>query len=72
MKVQVSVDNVSYEGKPLGYEMPTIKRRTVSLWQAIELEELADLNGNKGHVHWRISGVRCMEIVSLWRNATLL
>ena len=49
MKVKVSVDNVSYEGKPLGYEMPTIKRRTVSLWQEIELAELADLNGNKGH-----------------------
>ena len=47
MKVKVSVDNVSYKKKPS--IIPTIKRRTVTLWQEIELEELADLNGNKGH-----------------------
>lgn len=49
MKVKVSVDNVSYERKPSGEKIPVIKKRTVSFWQEIELEELADLNGNKGH-----------------------
>ena len=49
MKVKVSVDNVSYEKKPSGEKIPAIKKRTVSFWQEIELEELADLNGNKGH-----------------------
>lgn len=47
MKVKVSVDSVSYRKKPSN--IPTIKYRTVNLWQEIELGELADLNGNKGH-----------------------
>lgn len=49
MKVKVSVDSVSIMEKPPRYEIPTIRRRTTGLWQEIELEELADLNGNKGH-----------------------
>lgn len=49
MKVKVSVDSVSKMEKPPREEISTIKRRTAGLWQEIELKELADLNGNKGH-----------------------
>ncbi len=49
MKVKVSLDNVSYRKKTPGCEIPRIKKRTIEYWQEIELEELADLNGNKGH-----------------------
>lgn len=49
MKVKVSVDNEPYSVKPLGWEIPKIKERTASHWQEISLEELANLNGNKGH-----------------------
>lgn len=49
MKVKVSLDNKPYEKKPSGWEIPQIKKRTAGYWQEIELEELADLNGNKGY-----------------------
>ncbi|MBE5965288.1 MAG: hypothetical protein E7252_10300 [Lachnospira sp.] len=48
MKVHVSLDNVGYREKPLR-RMAEIKSRTASLWQEIELAELADLIGNQGH-----------------------
>lgn len=49
MKVKVSLDDVPYQEKPPRWEIPQIKKRTINCWQEIELEELADLNGNKGH-----------------------
>lgn len=49
MKVKVSVDNESFKVKPPGWKVPEIKRRTAGLWKEIELEKLADFNGNKGH-----------------------
>lgn len=49
MKVKVSVDNEPYSAKPCGWEIAKIKERTTGLWQEIDLKELADLNGNKGH-----------------------
>ncbi len=48
MKVMVSVDTVSYGEKPSRERIPIIRRRTAGFWQEIGLEELADLNGNKG------------------------
>lgn len=48
MKVKVSLDNVQYREKPSGKEIPGIKKRAAGQWQEIGLEELADLNGNKG------------------------
>lgn len=48
MRVKVSVDNQSYLEKPETL-IPKIKRRTASLWQEIEIEELGNLVGNKGH-----------------------
>lgn len=49
MKVKVSVDVVPYKEKPIGWEISKIKERTVGFWQEIELEDLAELNGGKGH-----------------------
>lgn len=48
MKVSVNVDSEFYLEKPEKI-IPKIKHRTSQLWQEIELEELADLIGNKGH-----------------------
>lgn len=49
MKVGVSVDNEALNQKPAGKEITAAKKRTAGSWREIELEELADLNGNKGH-----------------------
>lgn len=49
MGVWVSLDNEPCVTKPCGREIPAVKRRTAGRWQEIELERLADLNGNKGH-----------------------
>lgn len=49
VKVLISIDNQSYKKKPSGGEIAAIKKRTACLWREIELDELADLNGNKGH-----------------------
>ena len=49
MGVWVSLDNEPCVTKPCGREIPAVKRRTTGRWQEIELERLADLNGNKGH-----------------------
>ena len=49
MKVGVSVDNEALNQKPAGKEITAAKKRTAESWREVELEELADLNGNKGH-----------------------
>lgn len=49
MKVKISMDRVSFNSKPLKNNIVSTRERTVSNWTEIELEELADLNGNKGH-----------------------
>ena len=49
MKVKISMDKISLKSKPSKNNIVKIRERTVSNWTEIELEELADLNGNKGH-----------------------
>lgn len=43
------MDRVSFNSKPSKNNIVSTRERTVSNWTEIELEELADLNGNKGH-----------------------
>lgn len=49
MKAYVSLDDQSYNKKPVKTEIPKIKYRAVSKWELIEVDELADLVGNHGH-----------------------
>ncbi len=50
MKVQVSVDKCSYDKKPeSGKELGRMKYRIAERWREMEISELADLVGNKGH-----------------------
>ncbi len=48
MKAYVSLDDQSYNKKPLKKEIPKIKYRAVSGWKEMDIKELADLVGNKG------------------------
>ena len=73
MKVKISIDKVSAVQKPSGKEIVNTKYRTVKNWIEIELETLADLNGNKGHaiipahLEGGISAANCigMQVVAL-------
>ena len=50
MKVKISIDNVGFRKKPSDKnDIVKAKYRTAKGWKEIELEELADLNGNKGY-----------------------
>lgn len=49
MKVKVSIDRESFTEKPSGFQIGMIKKRIGGCWREISLEELADLNGNRGH-----------------------
>lgn len=49
MRVNVSIDNAGNKVKAYGREIPRMKRRVAGNWQEIELQELADLNGNEGY-----------------------
>ena len=49
MRVSVSIDNTGNKVKAYGREIPRMKRRVAGNWQEIELQELADLNGNEGY-----------------------
>lgn len=73
MKVYVSIDEASFHRKPAGNEIIKMKYRTAGNWRQMELKELADLNGNKGHaiipahLAGGISAKHCvaMQIVAL-------
>lgn len=73
MKVYVSVDEVSFNRKPKAQEIVRMKYRAAGSWGEFELEELADLNGNKGHaiipahLEGGISAKHCvaMQVVAL-------
>ena len=49
MKVKVSIDNEPFTKKPAGYQIGMIKKRMGQCWREMDLEKLADLNGNRGH-----------------------
>lgn len=49
MKVKVSIDNEPFTKKPSGYQIGMIKKRMGQCWREMDLEKLADLNGNRGH-----------------------
>lgn len=49
MKVKVSIDNEPFTKKPSGRQIGMIKKRMEWCWREMDLEELADLNGNRGH-----------------------
>ena len=49
MKVKVNLDWQPYKKKPPERERGILKKRLDKCWQEIELEELADKNGNHGH-----------------------
>ena len=49
MRVHVSMDEVAYDRKPDKSEIGKMKYRIARNWKEVELEELADRNGNKGH-----------------------
>lgn len=49
MKVFVSLDTKAYCEKPKGNMIPVIRHRCALNWQQIELDELADMVGNKGY-----------------------
>lgn len=50
MKVQMAVDEMSYKTKPKnGYDYDKIKERTRYNWTQVDIEEAANLIGNKGH-----------------------
>jgi len=50
MKVKISIDNVGFRKKPSDKnDIIKTKYRTAKGWKEIELEELADLNGNRGY-----------------------
>jgi len=50
MKVQVGIDNLSYKYKPDVKGMIASKRRAISNWmEDVDIKELADCVGNKGH-----------------------
>ncbi|HBI61479.1 MAG TPA: hypothetical protein DDY31_09745 [Lachnospiraceae bacterium] len=73
MKVYVSIDEASFHRKPTGNEIIKMKYRTAGNWRQMELKELADINGNKGHaiipahLAGGISAKHCvaMQIVAL-------
>lgn len=73
MKVYASVDEVSFHRKPVKNKVVRMKYRTADNWRQMELEELADLNGNKGraiipaHLDGGISAKNCaaMQMVAL-------
>ena len=48
MRVYVSLDDQSYNKKPVKTEIPKIKYRAVSGWKEMDIKELANLVGNKG------------------------
>lgn len=48
MKVQVSMDDYGYREK-VSTKIPEIKKRTSTLWQEIDVLDLADQVGNHGH-----------------------
>ena len=49
MKVKISIDRAALYSKPSENNVVRTRERTASNWTEIELEKLADLNGNKGH-----------------------
>ena len=49
MKAYVSLDNQSYDKKPVKTEISKIKYRAVARWKLTEVNKLADLVGNHGH-----------------------
>ena len=49
MKAYVSLDNQSYDKKPVKTEISKIKYRAVSQWKLVEVDKLADLVGNHGY-----------------------
>lgn len=49
MEVYTSLDNQSYGYKPENSEIPKIKYRTAKNWRYMDLKELAELVGNRGH-----------------------
>lgn len=73
MRVSVSIDNTGNEAKPYGKDIPKMKRRVADNWQKMELQELANLNGNEGytiipaHLEGGISACNCtaMQLFTL-------
>ena len=49
MKVHVSIDEVPYNRKPDKSGIGKMKYRVARNWKQLELAELADMNGNRGH-----------------------
>ncbi len=49
MKVKASIDAAGYSGKPVHGEIVKINRRIAKCSRELEVQEIADLVGNKGH-----------------------
>lgn len=49
MKVKASIDAAGYSGKPVHGEIVKINRRIAKCSSELEVQEIADLVGNKGH-----------------------
>jgi len=49
MKVKIGIDGIASSEKPTNGNIVRTRERAVANWTEIELEKLADLNGNKGH-----------------------
>ncbi|MCD8323972.1 MAG: hypothetical protein LUC32_03320, partial [Clostridiales bacterium] len=49
MKVYLSIDPIAYREKPKGKKIIEVKRRCCDNWQQMDVGQVADLVGNRGH-----------------------